>query len=115
VGDVHRHAGDHDVGLDSSIANVALPTIAGDMSAIPATAIWIVNAYQLAITLLPLASLGEIYEYRRVYRVGLAVFTAASLACALSHSIIELTAARVLQGLGAVGILSVNTALLRFI
>jgi MFS transporter, DHA2 family, multidrug resistance protein len=103
--------------LDSSIANVALPTIAGDMSASPATAIWIVNAYQLAITitLLPLASLGEIYEYRRVYRVGLAVFTAASLACALSHSIIELTAARVLQGLGAAGILSVNTALVRFI
>ncbi|MGH7092517.1 MAG: MFS transporter, partial [Stellaceae bacterium] len=103
--------------LDSSIANVALPTIAGDMSASPATAIWIVNAYQLAITmtLLPLASLGEIHEYRRVYRIGLAVFTAASLACALSHSITELTAARVLQGLGAAGILSVNTALVRFI
>jgi MFS transporter, DHA2 family, multidrug resistance protein len=103
--------------LDSSIANVALPTIAGDMSASPATAIWIVNAYQLAITmtLLPCASLGDIYGYRRVYRVGLAVFTAASLACALSHTIIELTAARVLQGLGAAGILSVNTALVRFI
>jgi DHA2 family multidrug resistance protein-like MFS transporter len=103
--------------LDSSIANVALPTIAGDMSASPATAIWIVNAYQLAIvmTLLPLASLGDIYEYRRVYRVGLALFTLASLACALSHSIIELTAARVLQGLGAAGIMSVNAALMRFI
>ncbi len=71
--------------LDTSIANVALPTIAGDMAASPATAIWIVNAYQLAITmtLLPLASVGDIYEYRRVYRIGLAVFTAASLACAL--------------------------------
>src|SRR5580658_1873120 len=47
--------------LDSSIANVALPTIAGDMSASPATAICIVNAYQLTIvmTLLPLASLGD--------------------------------------------------------
>jgi DHA2 family multidrug resistance protein-like MFS transporter len=103
--------------LDSSIANVALPTIAGDMSASPATAIWIVNAYQLAITisLLPLASLGEIYEYRRVYRVGLAVFTIASLACALSHSIIELTSARILQGFGAAGIMGVNTALVRFI
>ena len=103
--------------LDSSIANVALPTIAGDMAASPATAVWIVNAYQLVITmtLLPLAALGDIYEYRRVYRVGLAVFTAASLACALSHSILELTAARVLQGLGAAGILSVNTALVRFI
>jgi DHA2 family multidrug resistance protein-like MFS transporter len=103
--------------LDSSIANVALPTIAGDMSASPATAIWIVNAYQLAITmtLLPLASLGDIYEYRRVYRVGLVMFTLASLACALSHSIIELTAARVFQGLGAAGIMSVNLALVRFI
>jgi len=103
--------------LDSSIANVALPTIAGDMSASPATAIWIVNAYQLAIvmTLLPLASLGDIYEYRRVYRIGLALFTVASLACALSHSIIELTAARVLQGLGGAGIMSVNAALMRFI
>jgi DHA2 family multidrug resistance protein-like MFS transporter len=103
--------------LDSSIANVALPTIAGDMAASPATAIWIVNAYQLAIvmTLLPLASLGEIHEYRRVYRVGLAMFTAASLACALSHDIIELTAARVFQGLGAAGIMSVNMALVRFI
>jgi DHA2 family multidrug resistance protein-like MFS transporter len=103
--------------LDSSIANIALPTISADMAASPATAIWIVNAYQLAITitLLPLASLGEIYEYRRVYRLGLAVFTVASLACALSHSIVTLTAARVLQGLGAAGILSVNTALVRFI
>jgi MFS transporter, DHA2 family, multidrug resistance protein len=103
--------------LDSSIANVALPTIAGDMSASPSTAIWIVNAYQLAIvmTLLPLATLGEIYEYRRVYRVGLAVFTVASLACALSHTIVELTLARVLQGLGGAGIMSVNAALIRFI
>jgi DHA2 family multidrug resistance protein-like MFS transporter len=103
--------------LDSSIANVALPTIAGDMAASPATAIWIVNAYQLVITmtLLPLAALGALYEYRRVYRIGLAVFTVASLACALSHSIIELTGARVLQGLGAAGIMSVNAALIRFI
>ena len=103
--------------LDSSIANVALPTIAGDMAASPTTAVWIVNAYQLAITitLLPLASLGEIYEYRRVYRIGLAVFTLASLGCALSHTIAELTLARVVQGLGAAGILSVNTALVRFI
>jgi DHA2 family multidrug resistance protein-like MFS transporter len=103
--------------LDSSIANVALPTIAGDMAASPATAIWIVNAYQLVITmtLLPLAALGDLYEYRRVYRIGLAIFTVTSLACALSHSIIELTAARVLQGFGAAGIMSVNAALIRFI
>ncbi|HEX3885807.1 MAG TPA: MFS transporter [Stellaceae bacterium] len=103
--------------LDSSIANVALPTIARDMAADPASAIWVVNAYQLTITmlLLPLASLGEIWEYRRVYRVGLAVFTVASLACALSPSLLALTGARIVQGIGAAGIMSVNTALVRFI
>lgn len=103
--------------LDSSIANVALPTIAGDLGASPASSIWIVNAYQLAITisLLPLASLGDIHEYRRVYRAGLALFTAASLACALSHSLSALTVSRIVQGFGAAGILSVNTALVRFI
>jgi Major Facilitator Superfamily len=87
--------------LDSSIANIALPTIAGDMAASPTTAIWIVNAYQLAITitLLPLASLGDIHEYRRVYRVGLAVFTLASLGCALSHTFVELPSRGLYRGL----------------
>ncbi len=72
--------------LDSAIANVALPTIARDVHASPAASIWVVNAYQLAITisLLPCASLGDIYGYRRVYRAGLAIFTLASLCCALS-------------------------------
>ncbi|HEX7966874.1 MAG TPA: MFS transporter [Stellaceae bacterium] len=103
--------------LDGAIANVALPTIAKDMNASPAASIWVVNAYQLAITilLLPLASLGEIVRYRRVYYVGLAVFTVASLACALSGSLVALTLARILQGIGAAGIMSVNGALVRFI
>ena len=103
--------------LDSAIANVALPTIAGDLHATPAASIWVVNAYQLAITvsLLPLASLGDIYGYQRVYRVGLAVFTVASLGCALSDSLLTLTIARVIQGFGAAGIMGVNTALIRFV
>ncbi|AJC21432.1 MFS transporter [Pandoraea pulmonicola] len=103
--------------LDSAIANVALPTIARDLNASPATSIWIVNAYQLAITisLLPLAALGEIVSYRKVYTVGLAVFTLASLACALSDSLVTLTVARVAQGFGAAGIMSVNTALVKAI
>ena len=60
--------------VDGAIANVALPTIAADLNASPAFSIWIVNGYQLAITisLLPLASLGEIIGYRRVYLAGLA-------------------------------------------
>ncbi len=103
--------------LDSAIANVALPTIAHDVNASPSASIWVVNAYQLAVTisLLPLASLGEIYGYRRVYQYGLMLFTVASLCCALSNSLITLTIARIVQGFGASGIMSVNGALVRFI
>lgn len=103
--------------LDGAIANIALPVIAREMQVDPAGSIWVVNAYQLAVTiaLLPLASLGEIVGYRRVYEVGLAVFTIASLGCALSHTLLALTLARIVQGLGAAGIMSVNTALVRFI
>jgi DHA2 family multidrug resistance protein-like MFS transporter len=103
--------------MDGAIANIALPTIARDVHATPSASIWVINAYQLAVTLtlLPLASLGEIYGFRRVYRVGLAVFTVASLACALSNSLPTLALARILQGLGAAGIMSVNSALTRFV
>ncbi len=103
--------------IDGSIANVALPTIARDLDASPAFSIWIVNGYQLAITisLLPLASLGEIIGYRRIYLAGMLLFTLASLFCALAHTLPLLTIARILQGFGAAGILSVNTALVRFI
>lgn len=103
--------------LDGAIANVALPTIARDLDASPAASIWVVNAYQLAITisLLPLASVGEIIGYRRIYRIGLALFTLTSLGCALSDSLMTLTLARILQGFGAAGVLCVNTALIRFV
>jgi MFS transporter, DHA2 family, multidrug resistance protein len=103
--------------LDGAIANVALPTIARDLRATPADSVWVVNAYQLVITilLLPLASLGEITGYRRIYRIGLAVFTLASLGCALSASLGLLTLARVVQGVGAAGVMSVNAALVRYI
>jgi len=102
--------------MDGAIANVALPTIAEDLRASPSFSIWIVNGYQLAvvISLLPLSSLGEIIGYRRVYLVGLALFTFASLFCALSHTLVLLTVARVVQGFGAAGIMSVNAALVRF-
>jgi DHA2 family multidrug resistance protein-like MFS transporter len=102
--------------LDSSIANVALPTIASDFHASKAASIWVINAYQIAIlaALLPLASLGEIVGYRRVSQAGLMVFTVASLGCAFATSLHALSIARVIQGLGAAGIMSVNAALVRF-
>ncbi len=103
--------------LDGGIANVALPTIAREVNTSPANSIWVVNAYQLAVTisLLPLSSLGEIYGYRRIYQAGLVLFTVASLASALSSSLPTLITARMLQGFGAAGIMSVNSALIRFI
>jgi MFS transporter, DHA2 family, multidrug resistance protein len=103
--------------IDSAIANVALPTIARDLHTNPALSIWVVNGYQLSITisLLPLSSLGDIIGYRRVYLSGMVLFTLASLGCAFSHTLPELAAARVIQGFGAAGIMSVNTALLRYI
>ena len=103
--------------LDSAIANIALPTIARELHATPAASIWVVNAYQLAVTvsLLAFASLGDIIGYKRIYWTGLLVFTAASGACALSGSLTVLVAARIVQGFGGAGVMSVNTALVRFI
>ncbi|PLP96651.1 MFS transporter [Cupriavidus pauculus] len=103
--------------LDGSIANIALPSISRDLQSDPARTIWVVNAYQLSVTifLLPLSSLGEILGYKRVYRVGLATFLVGSLLCALSPTLSLLVAARVIQGIGGAGIMSVNTALVRYI
>lgn len=103
--------------LDGAIVNVALPVMARDLGVSPADAIFIVNAYQIAVTaaLLPLASLGDILGYRRVYLAGLAAFVAASLLCAFAPSLPWLIAGRIAQGLGAAGIMSVNIALVRFI
>ncbi len=102
--------------LDGSIANVALPSIARDLAAPPAESVWIVNAYQLAtvISLLPLATLGQMWGYRNIFQLGVALFTAASLGCSLAHSLPELAATRAVQGLGAACIMSVNGALVRY-
>jgi DHA2 family multidrug resistance protein-like MFS transporter len=103
--------------LVGSIANIALPTIARDMNVTPAESIWVVNSYQLAVTvcLMPCASLGDVYGHRRVYIWGLAFYTLGSLICAIAPTMPILIAARVLQGLGGAGIMSVNGALIRFI
>src|SRR5271155_2382648 len=87
--------------LDGNIVNVALPTMSRELT--------------IAVSLLPLSALGDALGYRRVYWSGLAVFTLASLACALAPTFAALTLARLVQGLGAAGIMSVNIALIRFI
>ncbi len=103
--------------MDGSIVNLALPGIARELNAGASQAIWVVNAYQIAslVMLLPLAALGDRLGYRRVYLVGMALFVLSSVAAMLATSLPMLTAARALQGLGAAGIMSVNTALVRLI
>jgi DHA2 family multidrug resistance protein-like MFS transporter len=101
--------------LDGTIVNLALPGIARELQASPSQAIWVVNAYQIAtlVMLLPLASLGDLVGYRRVYLVGMTVFTLSSLAATFANSLGTLIAARAFQGLGAAGLMSVNAALVR--
>ncbi len=102
--------------LDTAIANIALPSIAADLKVSPADVVWVVNVYQIALvaTLLPLGALGEIVGYKRIYLGGLLLFTIASLGCACAWSLESLLIARALQGLGASGLMAVNSALIRF-
>ncbi|MEP6722853.1 MAG: MFS transporter [Variovorax sp.] len=102
--------------LDGSIANVALPSIAQQLQTAPADAVWIVTAYQLAVVmfLLPASAVGEWLGYRRVFAGGVALFTAASVLCALAPSLPWLVAARCLQGLGSAAVMPLGLALLRF-
>ncbi len=101
--------------LDGTIVNLALPGIAQDLSASASQSIWVVNAYQLAVLtmLLPLATLGDRIGHRTIYLGGLALFTLASAGCAAASSLPVLAVVRVLQGLGAAGIMGVNAALVR--
>jgi len=89
--------------LDTSIVNVALETIADAFTTGVAGLQWVVNAYTLAFASLLLTggALGDRLGARRIYLVGLAVFTLASALCGAATSLPVLTAARILQGVGA--------------
>lgn len=102
--------------LDGAIANVALPTMALALGVKPAASIWIVSGYQLAlvVALLPFSALGESIGYRAVFTGGVLAFTLASALCAMSPNLPVLVAARILQGLGAAGIMGMLAGLLRF-
>jgi len=103
--------------LDGTIVNLALPRIAHDLQASAAHSVWVVNAYQISTLalLLPCATLGDLVGYRRMYLSGLVLFTLASLGCTFADSLPTLAAARAVQGLGAAGVMSVNSALVRLI
>jgi MFS transporter, DHA2 family, multidrug resistance protein len=103
--------------LDAAIANIALPTVAQSLHVSPAMSVWVITAYQTALlmALLPCAALGESVGYRRVFTGGIALFTGASVLCALSPSLPWLVAARLLQGLGGAAVMALGVALLRVV
>jgi EmrB/QacA subfamily drug resistance transporter len=88
--------------LDATIVNVALPTIQDDLDFSQNDLAWVVNAYLIAFGGLLLLSgrIGDLIGQRRIFLIGLAVFTAASLLCALAQSQGVLVGARFVQGIG---------------
>src|SRR3954453_16959010 len=88
--------------LDATVVNVALPTIQTDLGFSQANLAWVVNAYLIAFggLLLLAGRLGDLIGRRRVFMVGLAVFTGPSLLCGLAQSQALLIGARFVQGAG---------------
>lgn len=102
--------------LDGAMLGVALPGIARDLGVTPATATWLLNAYQLTVvaTLLPLASLGEIMGFRRVFLTGFGVFALGALGASQADSFGTLLACRIAQGLGSSAVMSLTGGLIRY-
>src|SRR3990170_7338564 len=89
--------------LDNTIVNVALPAMQRDLEVGIAELEWVVNGYALTfgVLLLTGGKLADLLGRRRIFVVGLAIFTASSLLCGLAESADVLIAARVVQGVGA--------------
>lgn len=103
--------------LDVTVVNVALPVLADKFSVSDSYIVWIVTIYQLVITmlLLPLSSVGDLYSYRRIFLIGIVIFTVASALCAASQNFAMIIASRAIQGVGAACVMGVNIALTRLI
>jgi len=101
--------------LDYAVANIALPTIAHDMRVSDAHSVWVVNAYQLASTvlMLPLAGWAGRMGSRRMCMLGLCVIMTGSVLCAAAQNLPLLVVARLIQGAGGACILAVAGALIR--
>ena len=88
--------------IDATIVNVALPSIQEDLDFSQSNLAWVVNAYLIAFggLLLLAGRIGDLIGQRRIFLIGLAVFTAASLLCAVAQTQEMLIAARFIQGVG---------------
>jgi EmrB/QacA subfamily drug resistance transporter len=106
--------GDLMIVLDTTIVNVALPSIAADLGFTQTSLAWVVNAYLLTFGgfLLLGGRLGDLYGHRRLFLVGIALFTAASIACGLATSQGMLVGARAVQGLGGAIVSAVALSLM---
>src|SRR3977135_3772708 len=102
------------VALDTQVLTAALATLRADFGAPMEALQWTVNAYNLsfAVLLLTGAALGDRFGRRRMFAAGLALFVAASAACALAGSVGWLIAARAVQGAGAALVMPLAMALL---
>jgi EmrB/QacA subfamily drug resistance transporter len=106
--------GDLMIVLDATIVNVALPSIKADLDFTDASLAWVANAYLLTFGgfMLLGGRLGDLFGARRVFLIGLTLFTAASLACGLANSQEFLVIARAIQGVGGAIVAAIALALL---
>ena len=106
--------GDLMIVLDTTIVNVALPSIRADLGFSEASLAWVVNAYLLTFGgfLLLGGRLGDLYGHRRLFVIGIALFTLASLLCGLANGRGLLIAARTLQGFGGAVVSAVALSLM---
>ena len=106
--------GDLMIVLDSTIVNVALPSIKADLNFSDTSLAWVVNAYLLTFGgfLLLGGKLGDLFGHRRLFLIGISLFTVASLACGLANSTGLLVAARAVQGLGGAVVSAVAFSLI---
>src|SRR5450830_2170513 len=100
--------------LDTTIVNVALPSIAADLGFTETSLVWVVNAYMLTFggCLLLGGRLGDLYGHRKLFLGGITLFTLASLACGMANSQILLVCARAVHGLGGAVVSAVSLSLI---
>jgi EmrB/QacA subfamily drug resistance transporter len=107
-------AGELMIVLDTTIVNVALPSIQGSLGFTESALVWVVNAYMLTYggLLLLGGRLGDLYGKRRLFLAGITLFTAASLACGVAGTQAVLVAARAIQGLGGAVVSAIALSLI---
>nr|WP_283815857.1 MFS transporter [Bradyrhizobium lablabi] len=100
--------------VDGSAMNIALPAIQHALQASVASTQWIINAYLLLLSAMVLVggAAADLYGRRRIFLLGIAVFTAASIACGLSPNITALIVSRAIQGVGGALLIPASLAML---